>query len=80
MDKFHSVFVSNTGSAWACGHGQGGRLGLDTEKTILKPQQLRVATEVVVAADVGRDHTVLLMESGAVSVWTAVISVFIVEN
>lgn len=68
MDKFHSVFVSDMGRAWACGHGQGGRLGLDTEKTILKPQPLKTGTEVVVAASVGRDHTVLLMESGAV--WT----------
>lgn len=68
MNKFHSVFVSDTGRAWACGHGQGGRLGLDTEKTILKPQPLKTGTEVVVAASVGRDHTILLMENG--SVWT----------
>lgn len=68
MDKFHSVFVSDKGRAWACGHGQGGRLGLDTEKTILKPQPIKTGTEVVVAASVGRDHTILLMESGAV--WT----------
>lgn len=67
MDKFHSVFVSSTGRVWACGHGQGGRLGVDTEQTVLTPKPLKTGSECVVSASVGRNHTVLLMESGSVS-------------
>uniref|UniRef100_A0A1B6DWT5 BTB domain-containing protein n=1 Tax=Clastoptera arizonana TaxID=38151 RepID=A0A1B6DWT5_9HEMI len=66
MDKFHSVFVSHSGKAWACGHGQGGRLGLDNEKTVLKPLQIRTGVELISFASVGKDHTVLLMKSGMV--------------
>lgn len=68
MDKFHSVFVSHSGKAWACGHGQGGRLGLDIEKTVLKPLPIRTGVEFVVSASVAKDHTILLMESGMVSI------------
>lgn len=67
MDKFHSVFVSSTGRVWACGHGQGGRLGVDTEQTVLTPKPLKTGSECVISASVGRNHTVLLMESGSVS-------------
>uniref|UniRef100_A0A1B6MEM7 BTB domain-containing protein n=1 Tax=Graphocephala atropunctata TaxID=36148 RepID=A0A1B6MEM7_9HEMI len=68
IDKFHSVFVSSAGQVWACGHGQGGRLGVDSEQMVLTPQRVRTAAEQVVSASVGRNHTILLMESGAV--WT----------
>ncbi|XP_046673434.1 inhibitor of Bruton tyrosine kinase isoform X1 [Homalodisca vitripennis] len=68
IDKFHSVFVSSTGRAWACGHGQGGRLGVDSEQMVLTPQRIRIPVELVMSASVGRNHTILLMESGAV--WT----------
>ncbi|XP_075218309.1 inhibitor of Bruton tyrosine kinase [Lycorma delicatula] len=68
MGKFHSVFISSEGHAWACGHGMGGRLGVDSENTVLTPQPIKTGSEVVQAASIGRDHTVLLMESGAV--WT----------
>lgn len=59
--------MSSNGRAWACGHGQGGRLGLDSEKTVLKPQQIKTGGEVVISAAVGTNHTLLLMESGVVS-------------
>ena len=33
--KFHSVFLSQTGKVFTCGHGQGGRLGHGDEQTYL---------------------------------------------
>lgn len=76
--------VSACGHVWTCGHGQGGRLGLGSERTVLVPQQVHLGftsktsvqntkwlpgqPEVCVAAAVGRDHTILLMDSHAVSI------------
>lgn len=33
--KFHSVFLSQKGQVYTCGHGQGGRLGHGDEQTYL---------------------------------------------
>jgi len=35
LSKFHSVFVSQQGQVFTCGHGQGGRLGHGDEQTYL---------------------------------------------
>lgn len=35
MCKFHSVFLSQKGQVYTCGHGQGGRLGHGDEQTYL---------------------------------------------
>lgn len=83
MDKFHTVMVSACGRVWTCGHGQGGRLGLGSERTHLAPMQVQLGSvtkspfqnpksvpgqqEVCVACAAGRDHTILLMESYTVS-------------
>ncbi|XP_034241662.1 inhibitor of Bruton tyrosine kinase [Thrips palmi] len=85
MEKFHTVMVSACGRVWTCGHGQGGRLGLGTERSVLAPMQVQLGTipkkfildpkfspgqpEVCVSAAVGRDHTLLLMESHSILVF-----------
>lgn len=72
MHKFHSVFLSHDGSVYSCGHGQGGRLGLNSEKAILTPLKIRHSSanpETFIQIAVGRDHTVLLTESGNVSTY-----------
>lgn len=33
--KFHSVFLSQEGCVLSCGHGPGGRLGHNTEQSIV---------------------------------------------
>jgi len=64
---YHSVFLSDGGRVFSCGHGQGGRLGQDSEKPSLVPQAMKVApTEVCAEVAVGLDHTLLLMENGNV--------------
>lgn len=72
LDKFHLVLVSNDGRVFSCGHGQGGRLGLGTENTVLEPHQLKfnaINTPSFVCKDVaiGRDHSLFLSENGQVS-------------
>lgn len=64
------MFVSSEGRGWACGHGMGGRLGIDSESTILTPQPIKIGSEVVIkSASIGRDHSVLLMENGTVNIF-----------
>ncbi|XP_065342837.1 inhibitor of Bruton tyrosine kinase [Cloeon dipterum] len=67
MNMYHSVFVSEAGKVYSCGHGQGGRLGQDSEKPSLFPQQMKLtAGDICSQVAVGLDHTVLLMENGNV--------------
>ncbi|XP_054831335.1 inhibitor of Bruton tyrosine kinase isoform X2 [Eublepharis macularius] len=65
--KFHSVFLSQKGHIYTCGHGQGGRLGHGDEQTCLIPrlvESLMVHQCSQVAA--AKDHTVVLTEDGCV--------------
>ncbi|XP_073482960.1 inhibitor of Bruton tyrosine kinase [Aquarana catesbeiana] len=65
--KFHSVFLSQKGQVYTCGHGQGGRLGHGDELTCLVPRLVEGLTghpcNQVAAA---KDHTVVLTEDGYV--------------
>jgi Alpha-tubulin suppressor and related RCC1 domain-containing proteins len=71
MDKFHSVFVSDDGRVWSCGHGQGGRLGLGSESSVVSPKKLNFEKDKdklgVAMASISQDHSVFLMLSGSVS-------------
>ncbi|XP_006143411.1 LOW QUALITY PROTEIN: inhibitor of Bruton tyrosine kinase [Tupaia chinensis] len=65
--KFHSVFLSQKGQVYTCGHGPGGRLGHGDEQTCLVPrlvEGLRGHNCSQVAA--AKDHTVVLTEDGCV--------------
>ncbi|XP_048351373.1 inhibitor of Bruton tyrosine kinase isoform X2 [Sphaerodactylus townsendi] len=65
--EFHSVFLSQKGNVYTCGHGQGGRLGHGDEQTCLIPrlvESLIVHQCSRVAA--AKDHTVVLTEDGCV--------------
>uniref|UniRef100_A0A674MUK2 Inhibitor of Bruton tyrosine kinase n=1 Tax=Takifugu rubripes TaxID=31033 RepID=A0A674MUK2_TAKRU len=65
--KFHSVFLSQKGQVFTCGHGQGGRLGHGDEQTYLVPRMVEGLTShhcsQIAAA---KDHTVVLTEGGYV--------------
>lgn len=65
--KFHSVFLSQKGHVYTCGHGQGGRLGHGDEQTYLVPRMVESllphhCSQIAAA----RDHTVVLTEEGYV--------------
>ncbi|XP_003796779.1 inhibitor of Bruton tyrosine kinase isoform X2 [Otolemur garnettii] len=65
--KFHSVFLSQKGQVYTCGHGPGGRLGHGDEQTCLIPRLVEGLSghncSLVAAAE---DHTVVLTEDGCV--------------
>ncbi|XP_005377738.1 PREDICTED: inhibitor of Bruton tyrosine kinase isoform X2 [Chinchilla lanigera] len=65
--KFHSVFLSQKGQVYTCGHGPGGRLGHGDEQTCLVPRLVEGLSghncSQVAAA---KDHTVVLTEEGCV--------------
>ncbi|XP_036999672.2 inhibitor of Bruton tyrosine kinase [Artibeus jamaicensis] len=65
--KFHSVFLSQKGQVYTCGHGPGGRLGHADEQTCLVPRLVEGLSghncSQVAAAE---DHTVALTEDGCV--------------
>ncbi|CAJ1061970.1 inhibitor of Bruton tyrosine kinase [Xyrichtys novacula] len=65
--KFHSVFLSQKGQVFTCGHGQGGRLGHGDEQTYLVPRMVEGLTSHHCSQIAGaKDHTVVLTEEGYV--------------
>ncbi|XP_029451409.1 inhibitor of Bruton tyrosine kinase isoform X2 [Rhinatrema bivittatum] len=65
--EFHSVFLSQKGLVYTCGHGQGGRLGHGDELTYVVPRLVEglmghPCSQVAAA----KDHTVVLTECGSV--------------
>ncbi|XP_074539760.1 inhibitor of Bruton tyrosine kinase isoform X2 [Halichoeres trimaculatus] len=65
--KFHSVFLTQKGQVFTCGHGHGGRLGHRDAQTYLVPRLVESLTShhcsQVAAA---KDHTVVLTKEGYV--------------
>ncbi|KAK3551005.1 hypothetical protein QTP70_011527 [Hemibagrus guttatus] len=65
--KFHSVFLSQKGQVYTCGHGQGGRLGHGDEQTYLVPRIVEgLVSHHCSQVAAARDHTVVLTEEGYV--------------
>lgn len=64
MCKYHTVFLTQSGQVYTCGHGQGGRLGHGNERTCVTPRLVEALQKDVcrmVAA--ARDHTLYLTEN-----------------
>lgn len=65
--KFHSVFLSQKGQVYTCGHGQGGRLGHGDEQTYLVPRVVEgLISHHCSQVAAAKDHTVALTEDGYV--------------
>uniref|UniRef100_A0A6Q2Z7N8 BTB domain-containing protein n=1 Tax=Esox lucius TaxID=8010 RepID=A0A6Q2Z7N8_ESOLU len=65
--KFHSVFLSQKGQVYTCGHGQGGRLGHGDEQTYLVPRMVEgLMSHHCSQVSAAKDHTVVLTEEGYV--------------
>ncbi|XP_066558364.1 inhibitor of Bruton tyrosine kinase [Amia ocellicauda] len=65
--KFHSVFLSQKGQVYTCGHGQGGRLGHGDEQTYLIPRMVEgLISHHCSQVAAAKDHTVVLTEEGYV--------------
>ncbi|XP_061677249.1 inhibitor of Bruton tyrosine kinase isoform X2 [Syngnathoides biaculeatus] len=67
LSKFHSVFLSQKGQVFTCGHGQGGRLGHGDEQTYLVPRMVEgLMSHHCSQVAAAKDHTVVLTEEGYV--------------
>ncbi|XP_036394726.1 inhibitor of Bruton tyrosine kinase isoform X1 [Megalops cyprinoides] len=67
LSKFHSVFLSQKGQVFTCGHGQGGRLGHGDEQTYLVPRVVEgLLSHQCSQVAAAKDHTVVLTEEGYV--------------
>ncbi|KAK5862724.1 hypothetical protein PBY51_018093 [Eleginops maclovinus] len=63
--KFHSVFLSQKGQVFTCGHGLGGRLGHGDEQTYLVPRMVEgLMSHHCSQVAAAKDHTVVLTEEG----------------
>lgn len=65
LEELHSVYISSCGKVWTCGMGQNGRLGSGSNKSWLIPQQVKTQDKCVAAA-IGVNHTLLLLENHVV--------------
>ncbi|OQV17763.1 putative Inhibitor of Bruton tyrosine kinase [Hypsibius exemplaris] len=69
LRKFHTIFLSPDG-VFVCGHGQGGRLGLGSEKTCLTPTRIsfrslaKAEPPQIVRIAAGVNHSVFLDADG----------------
>ncbi|CAL4062948.1 unnamed protein product, partial [Meganyctiphanes norvegica] len=70
LSKFHTLFLTDSGQVYTCGHGHGGRLGLDTDGApVISPRQVKaLAHTSVTMIAAAHDHSLMLTEGG--QVWT----------
>lgn len=67
LRKYHTVFLTQCGCVYTCGHGQGGRLGLGNECTYLIPQRVEsLKSEKCIQIAASINHTVILTEKGTI--------------
>ncbi|XP_063867571.1 inhibitor of Bruton tyrosine kinase-like [Scylla paramamosain] len=67
LNKFHTLFLTTSGRVYTCGHGQGGRLGLDTDSPVITPRPIKAFTHTnVTRVASGTHHSLFLTDSGQV--------------
>ncbi|XP_063932773.1 inhibitor of Bruton tyrosine kinase [Zophobas morio] len=70
VEKFHSLIVTSAGRVYSCGHGQGGRLGLGTQQTVVIPEMVHFPdtshgeSVMCIDAAIARDHSIFLCSDG----------------
>lgn len=61
---YHSLFLSDEGVLYACGHGVGGRLGTGNEITLVEPKSIPIKfvykNEKITSISVGRNHSLVV--------------------
>ncbi|KAG0711609.1 Inhibitor of Bruton tyrosine kinase [Chionoecetes opilio] len=67
LNKFHTLFLTTSGRVYTCGHGQGGRLGLDTTAPVITPRPIKAFTHTtVIRVASGTHHSLFLTDAGQV--------------
>ncbi|XP_050719099.1 inhibitor of Bruton tyrosine kinase-like isoform X2 [Eriocheir sinensis] len=65
LNKFHTLFLTTGGRVYTCGHGQGGRLGLDTNAPVITPRPIKAFTHInVIKIASGTHHSLFLTDAG----------------
>lgn len=68
LNKFHTLFLTTDGRVYTCGHGQGGRLGLDTNAPVITPRPIKAFTHTnVIRVASGTHHSLFLTDLGQAS-------------
>ncbi|CAG9766352.1 unnamed protein product [Ceutorhynchus assimilis] len=71
INQFHSVILTELGSVYSCGHGQGGRLGLGIQQFEVTPKVIKFPTSSknseaikILCCSIARDHSLFLAATG----------------
>ena len=67
MCKYHSLFLTNCGSVYACGTGRDGRLGTGKENVLIEPQLINFE-EKIIRTSASTHHSVFVTSSGQVNI------------
>ncbi|KAG5683125.1 hypothetical protein PVAND_012425 [Polypedilum vanderplanki] len=66
INKFHSLFLTNSGQLFACGVNKEGRLGIGNEATVVNPQEITFKSnyknERIIAISAGLFHSLVLTQ------------------
>jgi alpha-tubulin suppressor-like RCC1 family protein len=66
VNFYHSLFLTDQGLLFACGHGKGGRLGIGTETTTVEPQKVIIKfvhkNEKIVDISAGKYHSLIVTD------------------
>lgn len=64
ISKFHSLFLTPTGTLFGCGHSKEGRLGVGSEATLTSPQEIAVKfnhkNERIAEVSAGMSHSLIM--------------------
>lgn len=63
LGEYHCLYVTDAGTLYAVGLGDGGRLGTNQENTLCEPQQIVLRarrSETIVCASAARHHSIIL--------------------
>lgn len=64
LGEYHCLYITDTGTLYAVGLGDGGRLGSNQENTICVPQRVILRdprkSETIIRASAARDHSIIL--------------------
>ncbi|XP_050296908.1 inhibitor of Bruton tyrosine kinase [Anthonomus grandis grandis] len=73
IQEYHSVILTQSGSVFSCGHGQGGRLGLGIQHTEVIPKLIKFPNVPntnekveIINFSISRDHGLFLSSSGEI--------------
>lgn len=66
INFYHSMFLTDKGNLFVCGHGKGGRLGIGIEVTTVEPQKVAIKfvyeNEKIFNISAGKHHSLVVTD------------------